>query len=234
MATVGDQINGALRLIGQLAEGETPSGDTSADALDAFNQMVDSWSTERLSVFCTEDQTFTWSANTSSYTLGATGTLVGTRPILLDDSCYYIVGTISYPLTLINRQQYDAIQLKTNTSTIPMYLFANMTMPDATLYIYPVPTQALSIHLISVLALDQPATLATSLVIPPGYLRAFRFNLAVELAAEFGIEPPRAVLAIARKSKANLKAINNPMDVMAMPYGLIGRRWNNYNIYAGQ
>jgi len=53
--TAGDQINAALRLIGQLAEGETPSAETSQDALAALNQMIDSWSIERLSVFATQD-----------------------------------------------------------------------------------------------------------------------------------------------------------------------------------
>ena len=57
--TAGDQINAALRLIGMLAEGETPSADTSNDALNGLNQMIDSWNTERLSVFSTQDQVFT-------------------------------------------------------------------------------------------------------------------------------------------------------------------------------
>ena len=36
--TAGDQINGALRLIGQLAEAEEPSAATATDALAALNQ----------------------------------------------------------------------------------------------------------------------------------------------------------------------------------------------------
>lgn len=40
MTTAGDQINGALRLLGVLAEGETPSAETSQDALSALNQMT--------------------------------------------------------------------------------------------------------------------------------------------------------------------------------------------------
>jgi hypothetical protein len=88
--TAGDQINGALRLIGQLAESETPSAATSADALTALNQMLDSWSSERLSVFSTQDQVFTWPANTVTRTLGPTGNFVGNRPVLVDDSTYFI------------------------------------------------------------------------------------------------------------------------------------------------
>jgi hypothetical protein len=41
MATsAGDQINGALRLLGVLAEGETPSAATSQDGLTCLNQMI--------------------------------------------------------------------------------------------------------------------------------------------------------------------------------------------------
>ena len=39
--TAGDQINRALRLLGVLAEGETPSASVSQDALMALNQMID-------------------------------------------------------------------------------------------------------------------------------------------------------------------------------------------------
>jgi hypothetical protein len=54
--TAGDQINRSLRLLGVLAEGETSSASVSQDALVALQQMIDSWNTERLSVFSTQDQ----------------------------------------------------------------------------------------------------------------------------------------------------------------------------------
>ena len=41
MASAGDTINGSLRLLGVLAEGETPSAETSLDALTAMRQMID-------------------------------------------------------------------------------------------------------------------------------------------------------------------------------------------------
>jgi len=86
MTTAGEQINGALRLLGVLAEGETPSAETSQDALSAMNQMIDSWNTERLAVYSTIDQVLTWPATQRSRTLGPTGDLVGVRPILVEDS----------------------------------------------------------------------------------------------------------------------------------------------------
>lgn len=232
--TAGDQINGALRLIGMLAEGETPSAATSQDALTALNQMIDSWNTERLSVFSTQDQVFSWNPSLISRTLGPSGDFVGNRPILLDDSTYFRdpANGISFGIKIVNQQQYNGIAVKTVTSTYPQVIWVNMTYPDIEMYIYPVPTKVLEWHFISVEEITQPATLATSLAFPPGYLRAFRFNLACEIAAEFGVEPSRQVQRIAMSSKRDIKRINNPDDIMSLPYSLVGTR-QRFNIFAG-
>lgn len=232
--TANDQINGALRLLGVLAEGETPSAATSQDALAALNQMIDSWNTERLSVFSTQDQVRTWQSGQRFNTLGPTGTIVGERPILVDDSTYFFdpQTNVSYGIKLINQQQYNGIAVKTVTSTYPQVMWVNMTYPDIEIYVYPVPLRPLEFHFVSVEPLTKPASLSTDLTFPPGYLRAFKYNLALEIAAEFGIQPNAQVARIAMTSKRNLKRINNPDDIMALPYSLVGTR-QRYNIYAG-
>lgn len=234
MTTAGELINGALRLIGMLAEGETPSAATSQDALTAMNQMIDSWNTERLSVFSTQDQIFTWPNNQVHRTLGPTGDFVGNRPVQLDDSTYFKDPTtgISYGIKIINQQQYDGIAVKSVTSTFPQVMWINMDYPNIDMYVYPVPTKALEWHFISVTELDQPVTIYTDLTFPPGYLRAFRYNLACEIAAEFGVEPSPQVSRIAMTSKRNLKRINNPDDIMSLPYSIVGTR-QRFNIFAG-
>ena len=231
--TAGDQINGALRLLGILAEGETPSAATSQDALVALNQMIDSWNTERLSVFSTQDQVFSWPPNELSRTLGPTGDFVGNRPILFDDATYFKAPNgVSYGIKFINQQQYNGIAVKTVTSTYPQVMWVNMTFPDIEMYVYPRPTQDLEFHFVSVEELNRPADLATVLYYPPGYLRAFTYNLAMEIAPEFGVEPSPQVQRIAMTSKRDLKRINNPDDVMSMPYAIVATR-QRFNIYAG-
>ena len=232
--TAGEQINRALRLLGILAEGETPSAAASQDALMALNQMIDSWSTERLAVFCTQDQVFTWPAGLISRTLGPSGDFVGLRPVLLDDATYYRdPGTnVSFGIKFINQQQYDGIAVKTVSSTYPQVCFVNMGFPDVTMTIYPRPTRDLEWHFVSVQELDKPVDLSTVMYYPPGYLRAFTYNLAMEFAPEFGVEPSPQVQRIAMTSKRDLKRINNPDDVMSMPYAIVATR-QRFNIYAG-
>jgi len=223
-----------MRLLGVLAEGETPSAETANDGLFALNQMIDSWDTERLSVFSTQDQVFNWPSGERARTLGPTGDFVGLRPVLLDDATYFRdpQTNVSYGIKFINQQQYDGIAVKTVTSTYPQVIFTNMTYPDIEMVIYPVPLRLLEWHFISVEKLNEPALLSTEMSFPPGYLRAFRYNLACELAPEFGVEPSPTVSRIAMYSKRNLKRINNPDDIMALPYSIVGNR-QRYNVYAG-
>jgi hypothetical protein len=234
MTTATELINGSLRLLGVLAEGETPSAAASQDALEAMNQMIESWNTERLSVFSTQNQVYTWPASTISRTLGPTGNFVGNRPIQVDDATYFRdpQTNVSYGIKIINQQQYDGIAVKTVTSTYPQVLWINMSYPDIDMYVFPVPLRALEWHFVSVEELTRPASLGTSLAFPPGYLRAFRYNLACEIAPEFGVEPSPQVKRIAMSAKRNLKRVNNPEDLMSMPYSLIATR-QRFNVYAG-
>jgi hypothetical protein len=199
-----------------------------------MNQMIDSWSTEKLSIFTTQEEVFLWPPGKINQTLGPSGDFVGKRPILMDDATYFIdpANGISFGIKLINQQQYDGIAVKTVTSTYPQVMWINTNYPNVDLHVYPVPTKVLEWHFISVDPLSQPANLATELAFPPGYLRAFKYNLACEIAAEFGVEPSRQVSRIAMYSKRNLKRINNPGDIMSLPYSIVATR-QRFNIFAG-
>lgn len=234
MSTARDLIGDAHRLLGLVSSGNALPESVYQDNLVALNQMIDSWNTERLSVFATQDQVFSWPASTIKRTLGPTGNFVGNRPVLVDDATYFRdpLTNVSFGVRIINQQQYDGIAVKTVTSTYPQIIWVNMTYPDIEMYVYPVPTRVVEWHFISVEELIKPASLTTTISFPPGYLRAFRYNLAMELAPEFNMEPSPQVMRIAMTSKRNLKRINNPDDVMSMPYAIVATR-QRFNVYAG-
>lgn len=234
MTTAGEQINGALRLIGVLAEGEVPSAAMSIDALTTMCQMIDSWSIERLSVYVTQDQSFVWPAGNMSQTIGPSGDFVGNRPIVVDESTYFkdISTGISYGISIVNQEQYNGISLPTATSVYPQYMYVNQDYPNLTLSLFPVPTRSLEFHFISVQELKKPESLTDVLIFPPGYLRAFKYNLAVELAPEYGVEPSPSTVRIAMTAKRNIKRINNQSDKMSMPTMMIATG-NRFNIFSG-
>jgi hypothetical protein len=230
MATGQDLINGGLRLIGQLAEGETPSSETSADALTAFNDMLESFNNERLLVPHLLQEQFTLVGSTASYTIGSGGDFDTTRPIRIDEASFVRVDTTDYPLTIINAAQYASIPVKTTTSTFPNVVYYLAAYPLATLYFYPVPGSAATLFLSSWKQLAA-VTLSGTISLAPGYNRMLRYNLACELAPEFGVEPSPRVVKIAAQSKKLLKQTNAPNDVLSIPSGMVrgGRGGNIYS-----
>lgn len=79
MTTALDLITGALRKINVLASGEVPSSAEQADALAVLNDMIDTWSTEHLSVINNTENVFTFQNGKATYTVGnpVTGSFSG-------------------------------------------------------------------------------------------------------------------------------------------------------------
>lgn len=233
-ASAGDIIRSALRLIGQLAEGEQPSSQTMSDSLFALRLMMDSWNTESLSIYTTQTQQFTWPAGQAQRTLGPGGDFIGIRPVMLSDSTYFVDpgSGVSYSLAFVNEATYNQISLKTATSSFPQQMWVEMTNPDLTLNVFPVPTRDLTFNFVGAVQFDIPVSPEAELLFPPGYLRAFKYSLAIELAPEFGVEASRSVRRVADISKRNIKRINAAQDIMNMPVALVFAM-SRFNIYAG-
>lgn len=223
MTTASDVINSALRSVGQLAEGETPSSETSDDCLALLNEMLDSWSNERLMAPYLQEETFSLSASDASYTIGSSGDFNTTRPLSVDDGSYTVLSGTSYPLRGINRAQYDSIPVKATEATFPNVFYYEASYPLATIYFYPVPSATISFRMVSWKQQTTLSTLATAFSVPPGTIRAIRSNLAIEIASQFGVEAPRSVIKAAMQSKRNLKRVNDPKDVMSMPLAILRR-----------
>lgn len=218
MATALEHITSALRLIGIVAEGELPSSETADDALVAFNQMLDSWSIASAHSF--QLQEIPWGASVESKTVGPTGDFVGNAPISVKSSTYYMINGVQYPLYVVNEDEYRAWCSNPQEGT-PEYIFTNDTSPNPTIYLYPTPSQAITLYLSSVIELTQISDLSDEIVVPSGYMRALRYNLALELSAEFGVEPSTVVVRIARGAKAailNKNLVNSKSNRLHLPY----------------
>lgn len=73
MAQPIDVISRALKDIGALEAGETPTPDAAQDAFDMLNDMLDQWSNEDMMVFYKTEIVFPITAGQSQYTIGPTG-----------------------------------------------------------------------------------------------------------------------------------------------------------------
>lgn len=208
-----DLITGALKLIGAYAPGESLSSTDANDALSVLNDLIDGWSNESLIVFPVVRDVFAFSSVglQQTYTWGSSANLNSARPMRIKTAIIQLTAenpAIELPMQILNQEEYASVVLKTLQSTFPLYCYIDDAYPSRNVSVWPVPTDSTnSLVFYSTKPLSE-AALNTALSLPPGYLRALRFNLAVDLAPEYGKPVPDNVIAIAVESKAVIKRSN--------------------------
>ncbi len=213
--TAGTIINGSLKLIGVLSEGETANAEQSADAFARLNDIVDGLGVQRFSMLTRSRTVFTPIANQSTYTIGPSGAdWTAPRPVTVEAAGLILTSsnpTVEIPLTLLSDDQYAMIGIKALTSTLPTELYYNPTIASGwgSVFLWPTPTTAANtIALYVPVAVTQFTNLSTTVILAPMYAKALRYRLALELAPEFGRELSAAIIAIAQESWAQIKAVN--------------------------
>lgn len=226
MATVADLIDGSLRLIHQIGSGETASADEYADGLEAVNAILATWNNEIGMCYALREESLTFTAAVSR-TLGPTGNLATTRPVEIVQA-WVVDSNTSYPVRIISDEEYAAIPDKTTTGDWPELLNYKPDMPNGTVYFYPVPNASGTMKLLTRTPVSNFAATSDTISLPPGWERALRFNLAVDLASEFEADVPLKVEQIARSSKRALARMNQrPHEAHSDLPRLLGRGRSN-------
>jgi len=227
MSTYRDIITSSLRLLGIVAQGQDPSGNEAVDGLTVLQELIDAWnSTGAAILYTTTTQEFNLISGTSIYTIGPTGNfVVGTRPSKLSGAWVRDTSTMTdLPLCIAADSDFYNIPQKTADSTYPQVIYLDRQMPNANLYLYPVPNSGTTALILQYSApLDSAIELDTECVLPPAFRQALRYNLAVNLAPEYGLEPSPTIQSIAITSLNNINA--NNQQPYQIDFGGLGA-WN--------
>jgi len=208
MATAQEIIEDALADIGAVDPLETLTANEAAHGLRKLNELLESWSNESLAVYQILQEGFATVAGTGSYTIGSGATWNTTRPLRIESAFLRDSAANDTPLAVLNREEYDSIPLKT-TQYRPEELFYYPTAAQGTVYLRGVPDAVYTVYLNSHKQLQSFTALTTTVVLPPGYLRAIKSNLALDLAPGYNKTQSVLLAAIARDSKAAIKRINS-------------------------
>ena len=212
--------------------GQQAATEEMADGLTFLNNMLDSWSTQRILVPVVTFAKYALTASVGSYSIGPTGTspFNVARPIRIDAAgivqTSYNSGTVIFraPLRIISEKEYVSIPDKTATGDIPETLYYAPAVPNGTLYLDPIPLCATPTQ-IEISAWTPLASfpdvlappLGTDVSLAPGYARAIVYNLAVELVdAMEGAQLSQADAAHALEAKQYIMELNSEM-VPQMP-----------------
>ncbi len=211
-------IAGACRLFAGLAQGETPTADEESEAYAILNAMIDEWATQPWTTYTITRTTFSIISGTATVTIGATGTVALPRPERLLRASYLIPSSnpeVEVPVQILSNQDYEAMPLKTLTSTLPRTLFYNPTSPNGTMTIWPVVTQTVTMVIYTEAPLAQFTDLTTATIFPPGYANTLKYQLSKLLAPEWGMNLPDGIKDEADRYFARLKRANFKISTMA-------------------
>ena len=228
-------IRRALRLLGVLATGETPDAPESADCLEVLNWMLQQWSDEKLFVYYMVNEIFNITANKGTYTIGpdATQDFNTSLPTRIKSAfCRDFSSGYNndYKLELIPNDRYQDIFQKGILTTYPKYLHYVRSYPYGQIQLWPIPTRTYSLGLSQWKQFKTYANLNDIICLPPGYKQALGYNLAVEMAGEYGQPLNPLIHQKALESKAIIKRVNFEAVLMSTDSALIPRRM--YNIYS--
>lgn len=220
-STVIAVITKAMVHIGAVASGETMTGQEAQDGLDAFNDVLETWSLQNLAVYGGDVETFATVGGQASYTIGAAGNWVTARPVHDIAGAYYTLSGVDFPITIWSQAQYNEVAVKATQSSIIDRLAYINEFPNGIVKLYPTPSVAGSIKLDIARVLTAATTIDDAITLPPGYMRALAYAVAVELTPQYGggidVSPQ------ASKTLALIKRANRVSPVAAFDAALSGQ-----------
>ncbi len=225
--TVQELLKAALRVIGVVAPGETPTDAELQDAREALNLMLESWSDERLIIYFTTREIFTLTAGDADYSIGDGADFDTTRPEKIQGAFIRDSDSIDHPVEIIGESKYREISLK-STQARPDQLWYNPTTPNGTIYLYPVPDSAEDLYLDSLKPLTEFTNLTAEIEFPGAYKEALKWNLALRLAPEYGKSASQEVIALANSARRKIKALNaaNQVEPVELEVLKAAKRWS--------
>ena len=211
--TAQDLIKAAFRAIGVIATGETPTNEEMQDGLQALKFMLRSWSGDNLMIYFIEQDTLALTGATS-YTIGDGGDCDTVWPNEIKGA----VVDAMYALSIIGDVQYRRLST-VSVGSPPVYLYYNPEYPLGLLH--PYPTGGSSMVIDSLKALTDPETLTADVEFPTGYDAAIKWNLAVDMAPEFGKEASPTVMSRADSTKRLIETKNFSNQINATRLDLV-------------
>jgi hypothetical protein len=231
IVTALELIARSMRLINALAGGEQPTSADANDGLETLNELIDGWSTQSMAVYGEDNDEFQTVAGVQMYTTGPGGTSgIITRPVYITDAYCVRQGITTY-IHVVDQIAFNTIPLKNIQQPLVERMLYINDFPLGQIVLWPVPSEVVTIGLTTTRVLANITSLQQVIALPPGYLRALRYNLAVDLWPEYSnkITDIGQIRDTARKAFGHIKIANTvdtEMDFSSVPSVETGRSWD--------
>jgi hypothetical protein len=226
--TTGDLITFCLKTCGVLGIGQTAQAEDSNDALVILQTTLAGWQRKRWLVPNLTDAVLL-STGAQSYTIGPGGDFDMPRPDRVISGFFRMMFTtpphVDVPMSVIaTREEYNRVTLK-GLTTFPAACFYDSDWPMGILYFWPIPPAAeYEMHITVKAALPVYVGLTDPLNIPPEYMEALIYTLAVKLAMQYGLDPRPGHVAAMSAALQTIRLANSQIPELPMPMAVVNRR----------
>lgn len=235
MTTASDILLQALKKSGVLGVGQQAQAEDASDALADLNDMLAQWQRQRWLVYHLVDLSVV-STGAQSYTVCAGGNINVARPDRLEAAYFRQLtpanpSQVDYPVRILeSREDYSLIRLKTLQS-FQRYIFYDAAYPNGVIYPWPVPQANIyEIHILLKEQLQSFANTATAVNMPPEYVAAMKWNLAVRLRESYQLPPRPSLDKLAINALDVIRNANTQIPMLQVPTELT--RGGIYNIFS--
>ena len=232
-----DILYPALRLSGVVTGPQrSASASEYMDAFQSLNRMLDSWSTQELTIWTVSIDRYPLDPPQTSYTIGIGADFDAPRPMRIEDANIVLVGAqeVHVPLRILTDRQWAAKRLREIPTSIPTEMYYDNDYPIAKIYLWGYPVAGNDLELFTWQMIPQFATMTDAVQLPPGYLDAVTYNLAKRLCGQFGTVLRPDVMELATKTLARVKGANASSTVIgSADYGMKLRRGGDFNYLTG-
>lgn len=225
MPVVSTMILNALIANGAKSIGGTLTSGEQSYYLSKMNSMIESWSLDRTLCYAVTQENFSLTENVGTYTIGSGATFNTARPTDILSAFVRDSTSSDSGVEVVGYDSYDSIINKTVTGSYPQWLFYDKNYSatsTATIKLYPLPKDGLTLYINSAKQLQSFASVTTTVLMPPGYQRAIESNFTIETAPGLKSVQPE-VVKIAKESLALVKGVNLPEPVGSMDSGIVRR-----------
>lgn len=190
-------ITRALRIVGAIGQGETPTATAVTEAAQALNDLVKEWAADGMPLWAIGTWTLTPVLSQASYDFPSGRVDVQVAPLKVLQVLEYDSSTTSYiDVLLLTRDEYNQLSHRTVTGTPSQAWYnpagaANAGTPMGTLTLYPAPdANTISYKTYKVIGQKpfQNFNISTDIPdFPQHFYNALVWGLADQLAYEYGV-----------------------------------------------
>ncbi len=224
-----DIIKRALRILGVLAQGETPKTDQTTEAAVALNGLVKAWEADGMPLWAIKSFSVPLTSGISTYQIGVGKTVNTPKPLKVIQAFNHNVSSnVDVPIRIITRQEYNILGNKTSTGN-PIQVYYEPLSDYGILHVFPVPSTVEQSANVIVIYYQRPFEdfdISTDTPdFPQEWYDAITYGLATRLAPEYGLDMASRKTLWQEMSIIKQEALNFGLEEGSLYFGRENRSW---------